>query len=72
MDVVVVREGKNVKGRVLAIVVGIVGKRVPRKGAGQDRQGHRSPELPGDRGESLTMNPAGNLVPPDGGVAMQG
>ena len=28
VDVVVVREGKNLKGRVLAIVVGMVGKRV--------------------------------------------
>ena len=27
VDVVVVREGKNIKGRVLAIVVGVVGKR---------------------------------------------
>ena len=27
VDVVVVREGKNLKGRLLAIVVGIVGKR---------------------------------------------
>ena len=28
VDVVVVREGKNLKGRMLAIVVGMVGKRV--------------------------------------------
>ena len=31
VDVVVVREGKNVKGRVLAIVVGTIGKGVLRK-----------------------------------------
>ena len=34
MDVVVVREGKNIKGRVLGIVVGIVGKRVLGKALG--------------------------------------
>ena len=31
IDVVVVREGKNLKGRALAIVVGIIGKRVLEK-----------------------------------------
>ena len=31
VDVVVVREGKNVKGRVLEVVVGTIGKRVLRK-----------------------------------------
>ena len=31
MDVVVVREGKNLKGRVLGLVVGTVGKRVLEK-----------------------------------------
>ena len=31
VDVVVVREGKNLKGRALAIVVGIIGKRVLEK-----------------------------------------
>ena len=31
VDVVVVREGKNVRGRALAIVVGIIGKRIVEK-----------------------------------------
>ena len=53
VDVVVVREGKNLKGRLLGVVVGIIGKRVPGKGAGKDRQGHRSPEL---RRVSLTRS----------------
>jgi hypothetical protein len=35
VDVVVVREGKNLKGRALAIVVGIVGKRVLQKQLGK-------------------------------------
>jgi hypothetical protein len=34
VDVVVVREGKNVKGRVLEVVVGTIGKRVLRKAFG--------------------------------------
>lgn len=34
VDVVVVREGKNIKGRVLGVVLGIVGKRVLRKAFG--------------------------------------
>jgi hypothetical protein len=35
VDVVVVREGKNFKGRVLAVVVGFVGKRYLAKGMGK-------------------------------------
>ena len=35
VDVVVVREGKNVKGRALAIVVGIIGKRFLEKQLGK-------------------------------------
>jgi hypothetical protein len=35
VDVVVVREGKNTKGRVLAIVVGIIGKRALAKELGK-------------------------------------
>jgi hypothetical protein len=35
VDVVVVREGKNVKGRALAIVVGIIGKRMLEKQLGK-------------------------------------
>jgi hypothetical protein len=35
VDVVVVREGKNFKGRALAIVVGIIGKRVLEKQLGK-------------------------------------
>ena len=34
VDVVVVREGKNVKGRVLGVLVGTIGKRVLRKAFG--------------------------------------
>jgi hypothetical protein len=34
VDVVVVREGKNVKGRLLGVVVGSIGKRVLRKAFG--------------------------------------
>jgi hypothetical protein len=43
VDAVVVREGKNLKGRLLAIVVGTGGKRVLGKGAEQDSQVHRGP-----------------------------
>ena len=43
MDVVVVREGKNLKGRVLGVVLGIFGKRVLGRALAKDRQGHRSP-----------------------------
>jgi hypothetical protein len=35
VDVVVVREGKNFKGRALAIVVGIIGKRILQKQLGK-------------------------------------
>ncbi len=35
VDVVVVREGKNIKGRVLAIVLGAIGKRVLAKALGK-------------------------------------
>jgi hypothetical protein len=35
VDVVVVREGKNIKGRLLALVVGIMGKRVLEKELGK-------------------------------------
>jgi hypothetical protein len=39
VDAVVVREGKNFKGRVLEVVIGTMGKRAG-KGAGKHRQGH--------------------------------
>ena len=45
IDVVVVRDGKNLKGRMLGIVLGTVGKRVLGKAFGKHGQGHRSPEL---------------------------
>src|SRR6266480_683973 len=45
VDAVVVREGKNLKGRLLALVLSVGGNRVLGKGAGKDDQGHRSPEL---------------------------
>ena len=44
LDVVVVREGKNLKGRVLGFVLGTIGKRVLGKALDEHRQGHRSPE----------------------------
>ena len=53
MDVVVVREGKNLKGRVLGLVVGTVGKRVLGKALGKDRQGHRGPQRRGEGGGGL-------------------
>jgi hypothetical protein len=53
IDVVVVREGKTFKGRMLGIVLGIFGKRVLGKGAGTHSQGHRSPEL---QRKSLRLN----------------
>ena len=46
IDAVVVREGKNLKGRALALVLGTVGKRVLVKAFGEDRQGHRGPQRP--------------------------
>ena len=52
VDVVVVREGKNFKGRALAIVVGIIGKRMLRTQLGKTvkafearNDGARPPEL---------------------------
>jgi hypothetical protein len=52
VDVVVVREGKNFKGRALAIVVGIIGKRLLRTQLGKTvkaiearNDGARPPEL---------------------------
>jgi hypothetical protein len=44
VDLVSVREGKNVKGRVLGIVLGTIGKGNLRKGVREQRQGHRSPQ----------------------------
>jgi hypothetical protein len=49
VDVVVVREGKNVKGRALAIVVGIIGKRMLEKQLGKTV---KAIEARKDRGEA--------------------
>ncbi len=50
VDVVMVREGKNLRGRVLALVVGMVGKRALEKGLGQtikaiEARNQRQPQL---------------------------
>jgi hypothetical protein len=50
VDVVMVREGKNLKGRALAFVVGMVGKRALEKGLGQtikaiEARNQRQPQL---------------------------
>ena len=44
LDAVVVRDGKNLKGWTLGFVLGIFGRARPGRGAGEDRQGHRSQE----------------------------
>ena len=55
VDVVVVREGKNLKGRVLGFGLGIVGKRFLGKALQTDRPGHRSAQLLDEpRGSGLT------------------
>ena len=43
VDVDIVREGKNVKGKALALVLGTVGKGCPRKGVRPEHHGHRGP-----------------------------
>jgi hypothetical protein len=50
VDVVMVREGKNLRGRALAFVVGIIGKRALEKGLGQtikaiEARNQRQPQL---------------------------
>jgi hypothetical protein len=50
VDVVMVREGKNLRGRALAFVVGMVGKRALEKGLGQtikaiEARNQRQPQL---------------------------
>ena len=59
VDVVVVREGKNLKGRVLGARARDRRQARPGKGTREDRQGHRSPER---RGEQRT----GHLAAPRG------
>ena len=44
VDAVVVREGKNLRGRLLGGVLGSIGKGRFGKGVRKERQGHRSPE----------------------------
>ena len=53
VDVVVVRDGKNLKGRLLGIVLGTVGKGVLERRVRKDRQGDRSPEPSCERGAIL-------------------
>ena len=48
LDVVIVRDGKNVKGRALGLVLGIFGKRVLGKELREDRQGDRGPQRLGE------------------------
>ena len=59
VDVVIVREGENLKGRVLAGVLGTVGKNVLGKGVHPQRQGHRSPHRR-ERGVTLVAATAGS------------
>ena len=47
VDAVVVREGKNLKGRVLGVVLGTRRQEPLGEGVRQDRQGHRGPERRG-------------------------
>src|SRR5436190_8265996 len=49
IDVVVVRDGKNLKGWLLGVVLGTIGKSVLEK-AFENSQGHRSPERRSKRG----------------------
>ena len=68
LDAVVIREGKNLKGRLLGIVLGTSRQARPGQGVPQERQGHRSaerrpfrPPRPGGR-RRLTPRPC--PVPP--------
>ena len=56
VDVVVVREGKNLRGHLLGFLLGIVGKRVLGKEFGQDREGDRSPERRDEHGRSHVIH----------------
>jgi hypothetical protein len=47
IDVVIVREGKNLRGRVLAFVIGLVGKGRLEKGFGKTVKGSRGQEQRG-------------------------
>jgi hypothetical protein len=46
----VVRDGKNLKGRLLGLVLRTIGKSVLEKAFVKQRQGHRSPERRGESG----------------------
>ena len=52
VDVVVVRDGKNFKGRMVGLVVGLVGKRFLGKQLDEDRRGDRSTQRRDDRDQS--------------------
>ena len=59
MDAVVVREGKNLKGRVLTIVIGTIGKRARGKAPGKTvkaiearNDGTRAAEFPGRQAQA--------------------
>ena len=66
VDVVVVREGQNLMGRMIAIAFGIFGKRTLEKGFRKDHQGDRSPEsgpapAPGCPRGSLSLRSSSEL-----------
>ncbi len=56
IDVVVVRDGKNLKGRLLGFVLGTVGKGVLEKALKRQRQSHRSPERRGQGERRITRH----------------
>jgi hypothetical protein len=49
IDVVVVRDGNSLKGWMLGIVLGAIGKSVLEKASCKPGQGHRSPERRSER-----------------------
>ena len=52
IDVVVVREGKNLKGRMLGFGLRTIGRRFLEKPVENSVQSHRSPRLPSQSGEN--------------------
>ena len=60
VDLVTVREGKNLKGRILGFFVGTVGKGTLRKRVREQRQGNRGPKRRRSRDEAMTR--AGELT----------
>ena len=63
VDAVVVREGKNLKGRLLGVVLGTRRQARPGQGVREDGQGHRSPKR---RGRSRRRSDRNGLRGPAG------